>query len=152
MNTLIFVYFLYLNYILQLSEPYNIREARAHVRHLRELIRSHDISDAVNGVDFASFSCLSQITQSIDEGRKTTRPSLLSSTAAEIRSESDCLPPYWLLPGCGEVPLKPLIQVNNNSYKNSNGSESLVPNSFNALRQIYFSSFNPPPGPRKMKV
>nr|CAD2151370.1 unnamed protein product [Meloidogyne enterolobii] len=130
------------------EEPYNIREARTHVRHLREIVRSHDISDAANGVEFASFTCLSQITQAVDENRKSARPPL-SSSSAEIRSESDCLPPYWLLPGCGEVPLKPLIPLNSN-YK-SNGNESLTPNSFQAIRQIYFSSFNPPPGPRKIK-
>jgi len=116
---------------------------------LREIVRSHDISDAANGVEFASFTCLSQITQAVDENRKSARPPL-SSNSAEIRSESDCLPPYWLLPGCGEVPLKPLIPLNSN-YK-SNGNESLTPNSFQAIRQIYFSSFNPPPGPRKIKV
>uniref|UniRef100_A0A1I8AX79 Clu domain-containing protein n=1 Tax=Meloidogyne hapla TaxID=6305 RepID=A0A1I8AX79_MELHA len=47
------------------GKPYNVREARTHVRHLREPIRSHDISDAANGVEFASFTCLSQITQPI---------------------------------------------------------------------------------------
>jgi protein TIF31 len=131
-----------------IEEPYNIREARTHVRHLREIIRSHDISDAVNGVEFASFSCLTQITQSVDESRKASRP-LLSSNTSEIRPEADFMPPYWLLPGSGDVPLKPLLQLNVGYHKN--GSESLIPNTFHALRQIYFSSFNPPPGPRKMK-
>jgi hypothetical protein len=133
-----------------LSEPYNIREARTHVRHLREIIRSHDISDAVNGVEFASFSCLTQITQSVDESRKAARL-LLTSNTSEMRSESDCMPPLWLLPGSGEAPFKPLIQLNVSCH-NNNGFESLIPNTFYALRQIYFSSFNPPPGPRKMKV
>jgi hypothetical protein len=117
---------------------------------LREIIRSHDISDAVNGVDFASFSCLSNITQSgsgaAGEDNKKTR-----AATAELRAEADCLPPDWILPGSTEVPLKPLIPLPNANNKQGETS-ALSPNQYFALKQISFSPFNPPPGSRKMKV
>lgn len=43
-------------------EPYTTREARIHVRHVRDLIRSLDMSDAVNGTDGASLSYLATMT------------------------------------------------------------------------------------------
>uniref|UniRef100_A0A183C8G4 Clu domain-containing protein n=1 Tax=Globodera pallida TaxID=36090 RepID=A0A183C8G4_GLOPA len=126
-----------------IEEPYNLREARVHVRHLREIIRSVDISDAVNGVEFASLSCLSTITQSTsdDSGRKSKG----SSAIELLRTESDCLPPEWLLPNSIDVPFKPLIPIAEHS------NSCLQPTQLLALKQISFSAFNPPPGPRKMK-
>lgn len=121
------------------EEPYTIREARVHIRHLRDIIRSNDISDAVNGTELASFTCLANITQTGDENRKPR--------TAEGRAEAECLPPEWLLPGTVEVPLKPLIPL---SSSEKNMAES-KPNLNCALKQISFSAFNPPPGPRKMK-
>jgi protein TIF31 len=38
------------------AEPYTLREARIHLRHVRDLLRSLDPSDAYNGVDGASLS------------------------------------------------------------------------------------------------
>ncbi|KAL3103177.1 hypothetical protein niasHS_002363 [Heterodera schachtii] len=125
------------------EEPYNLREARVHVRHLREIIRSVDISDAVSGVDFASLSCLSTITQSTsDESGKKSKG---SPTIELLRAESDCLPPEWLLPNSSDIILKSLIPM----AEHSNGT--LQSTQLIALKQISFSAFNPPPGPRKMK-
>lgn len=44
------------------SEPYTVREARIHVRHIRDLLKSLDPSDAYNGVDCNSLSFLSVFT------------------------------------------------------------------------------------------
>lgn len=117
-----------------------------HVRHLREIIRSLDISDAVSGVEGSSLSCLSSITQPVSDelGGKKSK----SASAELFRAESDCLPPDWLLPGSAEVPLKPLIPLNDfGSNGTTQQSKQIC-----ALKQISFSAFNPPPGPRKMKV
>lgn len=43
-------------------EPYTVREARIHVRHVRDLLKSLDPSDAFNGVDCNSLSFLSVFT------------------------------------------------------------------------------------------
>lgn len=43
-------------------EPYTVREARIHVRHIRDLLKSLDPSDAYNGVDCNSLSFLSIFT------------------------------------------------------------------------------------------
>ncbi|KAF3847778.1 hypothetical protein F7725_020806 [Dissostichus mawsoni] len=41
------------------EEPYTVREARIHVRHIRDLLKSLDPSDSYNGVDCNSLSFLS---------------------------------------------------------------------------------------------
>lgn len=45
------------------EEPYTVREARIHVRHVRDLLKSLDPIDAYNGVDCNSLSFLSTIAQ-----------------------------------------------------------------------------------------
>lgn len=100
------------------------------MRHLRDILRSVDYLDAANGIEFASFSCLSAVT-SIEEVKK--------NRFSEVKVDNECLPPEYLLPGTKEVYLKPLLLFS---------SEQKIC----ALKNIAFSSFNPPPGPRKMKV
>ncbi|MCP9258691.1 Clu protein [Dirofilaria immitis] len=63
------------------SSPYTTREARIHVRHIRDLIRCLDMSDAVNGTDGASLSYLATMT----------------------------LGDHYVLPGYKERPLVPLL-------------------------------------------
>ncbi|VBB30679.1 unnamed protein product [Acanthocheilonema viteae] len=79
------------------AEPYTTREARIHVRHVRDLIRSLDMSDAVNGTDGASLSYLATMT--LGDRRKNTDKSL------------ECSPPDYVLPGYKERPLIPLLPV-----------------------------------------
>lgn len=43
-------------------EPYTVREARIHVRHIRDLLKSIDPADAYNGVDCNSMSFLNVVT------------------------------------------------------------------------------------------
>ena len=45
------------------EEPYTVREARIHVRHVRDLLKSLDPVDAYNGMDCNSLSFLSAIAQ-----------------------------------------------------------------------------------------
>jgi hypothetical protein len=45
------------------EEPYTMREARIHVRHVRDLLKSLDPADAYNGVDCSSLSFLNVVTQ-----------------------------------------------------------------------------------------
>lgn len=46
------------------EEPYTVREARIHLRHVRDLLKSLDSSDAYNGVDLNSLSFVNTISQS----------------------------------------------------------------------------------------
>lgn len=45
------------------EEPYTMREARIHVRHVRDLLKSMDPADSYNGVDCSSLTFLHTITQ-----------------------------------------------------------------------------------------
>lgn len=45
------------------EDPYTMREARIHLRHVRDLLKSLDPSDAYNGLDCSSLSYLNVITQ-----------------------------------------------------------------------------------------
>lgn len=45
------------------EEPYTMREARIHVRHVRDLLKSLDPADAYNGIECNSLSFLNTITQ-----------------------------------------------------------------------------------------
>lgn len=109
------------------EEPYTMREARIHVRHVRDLLKSLDPADAYNGVDCSSLSFLNVITQGdILEKKKT-------------RSESvDCTPPDYIMPGCKERPLLPLQPF----AKEQKGPQ--------CIKVLTTSGWNPPPGYRKM--
>ncbi|KAK8724606.1 hypothetical protein OTU49_011169, partial [Cherax quadricarinatus] len=79
------------------EDPYTVREARIHVRHVRDLLKSLDPVDAYNGADCASLTFLNVVTQGdILEKKRTPVESV------------DCTPPVYILPGCKDRPLVPL--------------------------------------------
>lgn len=111
------------------EEPYTMREARIHVRHVRDLLKSMDPADAYNGVDCSSLTFLHTITQGDLLEKKKTRPDSI-----------DCTPPDYIMPGAKERPLLPLQPgVNNKSLKTPA-----------AIKVLTTSAWNPPPGPRKL--
>ncbi|XP_077397437.1 clustered mitochondria protein homolog isoform X1 [Festucalex cinctus] len=114
------------------EEPYTVREARIHVRHIRDLLKSLDPSDAYNGVDCNSLSFLSIFTDGDlgDTGKRKKRGSELE--------QIDCTPPEHILPGSKERPLVPL-QPQNKDWK-----------PMQCLKVLTMSGWNPPPGNRKM--
>ncbi|XP_009079958.1 PREDICTED: clustered mitochondria protein homolog [Acanthisitta chloris] len=111
------------------EEPYTVREARIHVRHIRDLLKSLDPSDAFNGVDCNSLSFLSVFTEGDlgDSGKRKKK-----GTEME---QIDCTPPEHILPGSKERPLCAL-QPQNRDWK--------------CLKVLTMSGWNPPPGNRKM--
>lgn len=46
-----------------MEEPYTMREARIHVRHVRDLLKSIDYTDAYAGQECSSLAFLNVITQ-----------------------------------------------------------------------------------------
>ncbi|XP_075052869.1 clustered mitochondria protein homolog isoform X2 [Mixophyes fleayi] len=114
------------------EEPYTVREARIHVRHIRDLLKSLDPSDAFNGVDCNSLSFLSVFTDGDlgDSGKKKKK-------GAELE-QIDCTPPEYILPGSKERPICPL-QPQNKDWK-----------PLQCLKVFTMSGWNPPPGNRKM--
>ncbi|XP_061072739.1 clustered mitochondria protein homolog isoform X2 [Conger conger] len=113
------------------EEPYTVREARIHVRHIRDLLKSLDPSDAYNGVDCNSLSFLSLFTDGdLGESGKRKKGSELE--------QIDCTPPEHILPGSKDRPLAPL-QPLNRDWK-----------PLQCLKVLTMSGWNPPPGNRKM--
>ncbi|KAJ0063511.1 hypothetical protein NL108_002680 [Boleophthalmus pectinirostris] len=114
------------------EEPYTVREARIHVRHIRDLLKSLDPSDAYNGVDCNSLSFLSVFTDGDlgDSGKRKKKGNELE--------QIDCTPPEHILPGSKEHPLAPL-QPQNKDWK-----------PMQCLKVLTMSGWNPPPGNRKM--
>uniref|UniRef100_A0A4W5Q4B3 Clustered mitochondria protein homolog n=1 Tax=Hucho hucho TaxID=62062 RepID=A0A4W5Q4B3_9TELE len=114
------------------EEPYTVREARIHVRHIRDLLKGLDPSDAYNGVDCNSLSFLSVFTDGDlgDSGKRKKKGSELE--------QIDCTPPEHILPGSKERPLLPL-QPQNKEWK-----------PMQCLKVLTMSGWNPPPGNRKM--
>ncbi|VVC44929.1 Hypothetical protein CINCED_3A021244 [Cinara cedri] len=105
------------------EEPYTMREARIHVRHVRDILKSLEMADAYNGVDCNSLSFLNVVTQ---EKKKT-------------RSESvDCTPPDYIMPNNKDRPLLPLHPTS----KDLKGPQ--------CIKVLTTSAWNPPPGFRKM--
>ncbi|KAF2351823.1 Clustered mitochondria protein [Trinorchestia longiramus] len=115
--------------VLHIKEnAYTIREARIHVRHVRDLLKSLEDMDAYNGAECASLAFLNIVTQGdIVEKKRSTVESV------------DCTPPDYILPGCKERPLVPLQPYN---------KDTRTPP---CLKILTTSAWNPPPGPRKLQ-
>lgn len=109
------------------EEPYTIREARIHVRHVRDLLKSIDPADAYNGVDCSSLSFLNVVTQGDILEKKKSRPESV-----------DCTPPEYIMPASKERPLLPL---------QPQAKEQKSPQ---CVKVLTTSAWNPPPGYRKM--
>ncbi|KAJ8044008.1 Clustered mitochondria protein-like [Holothuria leucospilota] len=109
------------------EEPYTVREARIHVRHVRDLLKSLDPSDAYNGVDCQSLSFLTTILN--DAERKSSKSS---------GNDVDCTPPDYIMPGSKKRPLVHMLPLH---------KEQKSPH---CIKVLTLSGWNPPPGTRKM--
>lgn len=109
------------------EEPYTMREARIHVRHVRDLLKSLDPADAYNGVDCSSLAFLNVVTQGDITEKKKSRPESV-----------DCTPPDYIMPSSRERPLLPIQP----QHKEQKGPQ--------CVKVLTTSGWNPPPGYRKM--
>jgi protein TIF31 len=109
------------------EEPYTVREARIHIRHVRDLLKSIDDTDAYSGSECASLSFVSSICRGdVSEKRKTKGEGI------------DCTPPGYILPGQNSRPLSPLHEYVKEGSK------------INCLKVLTTSAWNPPPGNRRL--
>uniref|UniRef100_A0A673MGG3 Clustered mitochondria protein homolog n=1 Tax=Sinocyclocheilus rhinocerous TaxID=307959 RepID=A0A673MGG3_9TELE len=114
------------------EEPYTVREVRIHLRHIREILKSLDLTDGYNGVEGSSPSFLSCVTEEcLEENSKPKQ-------RGDGLKQMSCSPPDHILPGSKERLLVPLLPHTNFGKS----SES--------LKVLTMSSWNPPPGNRKM--
>lgn len=99
------------------EEPYTMREARIHVRHVRDLLKSLDPADAYNGVECNSLSFLNTVTQGDILGKYQLNNQLMNYNCISIfplekkkmRPESvDCTPPDYIMPDSKDRPLTAL--------------------------------------------
>lgn len=121
----------YFSFVKVVEEPYTVREARIHIRHIRDLLKSLDPADAYNGQECNSLSYLNVIAQGIDildnSKKKGNRPDIV-----------DCTPPNHILPGNHDLPLSALQPI----AKEQKGPQ--------ALKILTTSGWNAPPGTRKL--
>ncbi|XP_018008261.1 clustered mitochondria protein homolog isoform X2 [Hyalella azteca] len=115
--------------VLHIKEnPYTVREARIHIRHVRDLLKSLDDVDAYSGTECASLAFLNIVTQGdIVEKKRSVVESV------------DCTPPDYILPGSKDRPLLPLQPYS---------KDTRTPQ---CLKILTTSAWNPPPGPRKLQ-
>ncbi|XP_018580276.1 clustered mitochondria protein homolog isoform X2 [Anoplophora glabripennis] len=109
------------------EEPYTMREARIHVRHVRDLLKSLDPADAYNGVECNSLSFLNTVTQGDILEKKKVRPESV-----------DCTPPDYIMPDSKDRPLTAL---------QPQLKDQKVPQ---CVKVLTTSAWNPPPGHRKI--
>ncbi|XP_046876436.1 clustered mitochondria protein homolog [Hypomesus transpacificus] len=111
------------------EDPYTVRDARLHLRHVRDLLRGLDPTDAHNGLNGCSLSYLGLYTQGDMETGARKGPG---------QDSPNYTPPDYILPGSKDRPLMPLQPMR----------EDWKP--LQCLRVLTVSSWNPPPGNRKM--
>ncbi|XP_015229383.1 PREDICTED: clustered mitochondria protein homolog [Cyprinodon variegatus] len=114
------------------EDPYSVRDARVHLRHIRSLLRSLDPADAYNGVNGRSLSYLSLYTKAEQNGENEKKMHVSE------KGSIDCSPPAYIMPGCQERLLTPLQPIRDDWKP------------LQCLRVLTTSSWNPPPGNRKM--
>ncbi|GAA6219837.1 clustered mitochondria protein homolog isoform X2 [Lates japonicus] len=114
------------------EDSYSVRDARLHLRHVCDLLRSLDPADSYNGVNGSSLSYLTFYTRGDKDNEN------VGKRRASEKECVDCSPPEYVLPGCKDRPLTPLQPIRDDWKP------------LQCLRVLTMSSWNPPPGNRKM--
>ncbi|XP_019722469.1 clustered mitochondria protein homolog [Hippocampus comes] len=122
------------------EEPFTARSARQHLAQVVELLRASGPQDALR--EGRSPSLLETLTHaqtsetSLPNGKSLKRS---ASNPKPDAANNDCSPPEYLLPGSSDRPLMALLP---------HSSQPQVPSS---LRDLSLSSWDPPPGHRKLQ-
>ncbi|XP_047142254.1 clustered mitochondria protein homolog isoform X1 [Hydra vulgaris] len=120
------------------DEPYSVRESRIHIRRLRDLLFTMIEPNAFNAIDNLSLSYCSAITE-IDIEEEALKNFKEPNSVNSVKVTSDILPPQWATLENGESPLLEPLVIKSNDVQ--------LPACLTDLR---YSSWNPPPGYRKL--
>lgn len=96
------------------TEPYTVREARFHVKRIKEILTSSDQNDAYAGTNNSSLSFVSGVWAGDGNNGRKARGTLGEGSI-------DCTPPEYIMPKSKDTPLLPLhpnftdckVKVNN---------------------------------------
>eukprot|EP00794_Sanderia_malayensis_P014402 gene14402-15902_t len=115
------------------DEPYSVREARIHIRRLRDLLSTSLYQSSFTATDNLSLSLYSTIA-----GLDPEEEILKGNKDSNIPTE-ECKPPSFSFLDQGTCPLiEPMIP------------DCTDPKTLQCIKELKFSSWNPPPGPRKL--
>lgn len=117
------------------EEPYSVREARIHLRRIKDLLSTNFHINAYSAVDHLSLSFLSAVA-GIDVEEEVAR--VKGQNVGTVSTE-ECLPPAQVF-ATDEIPtlLEPLFPAN---------AEPKVPQ---CVKELSPSAWNPPPGGRRL--
>ncbi len=127
------------------EEAYTVREARIHVRHVRDLLKSVDSADAYSGQDGASLAFLNYACQNEFLGGDRKSRNMSGNGNSRGADHIDCTPPDFIMPSSEDRPPLMPLHLANNSADNAKENNKLA-----CLKVLTTSAWNPPPGHRKM--
>lgn len=117
------------------EEPYSVREARIHLRRIKDLLSTNFQVNAYSAVDHLSLSFLSAVA-GVDVEEEVVR--IKGQTIGTVSTE-ECVPPAQVFVSEeNQTLLEPLFPPN---------AEAKVPQ---CLKDLFPSAWNPPPGPRRL--
>lgn len=117
------------------EEPYSVREARIHLRRIKDLLSTNFQVNAYSAVDHLSLSFLSAVA-GVDVEEEVVR--IKGQTIGTVSTE-ECVPPAQVFVSEeNQTLLEPLFPPN---------AEAKVPQ---CVKDLFPSAWNPPPGPRRL--
>lgn len=117
------------------EEPYSVREARIHLRRIKDLLNTNFQVNAYSAVDHLSLSFLSAVA-GVDVEEEVVR--IKGQTIGTVSTE-ECVPPAQVFVSEeNQTLLEPLFPPN---------AEAKVPQ---CIKDLFPSAWNPPPGPRRL--
>jgi len=117
------------------EEPYSVREARIHLRRIKDLLSTNFQVNAFSAVDHLSLSFLSAVA-GVDVEEEVVR--IKGQTIGTVSTE-ECVPPAQVFVSEeNQTLLEPLFPPN---------AEAKVPQ---CIKDLFPSAWNPPPGPRRL--
>ncbi|CDW60794.1 Clustered mitochondria protein homolog [Trichuris trichiura] len=109
------------------EEPYTLRQARIHVRHVRDLLRVPNGSDCFLGSEGISPTYVDKILDFLPNERKRVG-----------KGQIDCTPPDFIMPNSEMRPMTALYNF-------------AIEKPVRCIKLMTLTCWNPPPGPRKLK-
>lgn len=91
-----------------IDEPYTVRDARFHVRHVHSILRSLELTAAYLGQDGASLSFCNALLNSSNVSTLESKSARGGAEREREKAINEFVPPDFVLPGATDIPLLPL--------------------------------------------